>query len=319
MLYDLKNAFRLLVKKPGFRIVAIATLALGVGGTTAIFNVVNGVLLRSLPYHEPDRILFVQEYNPELEVPARWTSSLNFRDFRERNQVFQSMVAWRWSTFSLTGGDNPERLSGYLVSAGFFPLLGVNPDLGRGFLEEEDQPGGAKAVVISHRFWQRRFGGDPKTVGLALEVDGTPHTIVGIAPEGFAYPDEERKATATRRAKGELAASLDPETQDRRNYRYTGAGSSSVQPVEIFDNGSHTFMKFAENQTFPAIFALGADGETLVNRTVRGNWLIVPRVGRAWRLRHGKEVLCIRNEAFAPNGRDNPAETTDPRITREAR
>ena len=135
----------------------------------------------------------------------------------------------------------------------------------------------------------------------------------------FAYPEEERKRAETERAKRELAASLDPERQNLRNYRYAGAGSPALQPVEIFDNGSHTFMKFAEHQTFPAIFAVGADGETLVNKSVRGNWLIVPRVGREWRLRDGREVLCVRNDAFAPDGRDNPAETTDPAITREAR
>jgi len=135
----------------------------------------------------------------------------------------------------------------------------------------------------------------------------------------FSYPEEERRRGETERAKRELAASLDPERQTWRNYRYAGAGSPALQPVEIFDNGSHTFMKFAEHQTFPAIFAVGADGETLVNRTVRGNWLIVPRVGREWRLRDGREVLCVRNDAFAPDGRDNPAETTDPSITREAK
>jgi type IV secretion system protein VirB9 len=135
----------------------------------------------------------------------------------------------------------------------------------------------------------------------------------------FSYPNEERRRSETRRAKRDLAASLNPARQTQRNYRYAGAGSPAVQPVEIFDNGSHTFMKFAENQTFPTIFAVGADGEALVNKSVRGNWLIVPRVSREWRLRDGKEVLCVRNDAFAPDGRDNPAETTDPAITREAR
>jgi type IV secretion system protein VirB9 len=136
----------------------------------------------------------------------------------------------------------------------------------------------------------------------------------------FSYPSERRRATQTARAKHELKASLDPHAQTRKNYRYAGAGSREVRPAEIFDNGSHTFMRFPENMTFPSVFAVGPDGgETLVNRTVRGNWLILPNVGRQWRLRHGKAVLCVRNDAFAPSGRDNPGETTHRGIRRSAR
>ncbi len=136
----------------------------------------------------------------------------------------------------------------------------------------------------------------------------------------FSYPDEQRRATETARAKQELAASLDPNGQTRRNYRYAGAGSREVEPAEIFDNGTHTFMRFPENMTFPSVFAIGPDGgETLVNKTVRDNWLILPRVGRQWRLRHGNAVLCVRNDTFAPNSLDNPGETTRSTIERSAR
>jgi type IV secretion system protein VirB9 len=145
--------------------------------------------------------------------------------------------------------------------------------------------------------------------------DGAP--MYGIR---FSYPDEERRKGEGARLRAELAGSIDPNAQVQRNYRYAGAGSEAVQPSEVFDNGTQTFMRFPENQSFPSVFAIGPDGgETLVNRTVRGNWLILPRVGERWRLRHGDAVLCIRNDAFAPSGTDNPGETTSPVIERATR
>jgi type IV secretion system protein VirB9 len=136
----------------------------------------------------------------------------------------------------------------------------------------------------------------------------------------FSYPNEERKQGKAKRLRAELNGSIDPNAQVQRNYRYAGSGSKEVQPAEVFDNGTHTFMRFPENQTFPSVFAVGPDGdETLVNKTVRGNWLILARVGRQWRLRHGGAVMCVRNDAFAPSGIDNPGETTSPGIERGAR
>lgn len=136
----------------------------------------------------------------------------------------------------------------------------------------------------------------------------------------FSYPNEERKQGETKRLRTELSGSLNPNAQRIRNYRYAGAGSKEVQPAEVFDNGTHTFMRFPENRTFPSVFAVGPDGEeTLVNKTVRGNWLILARVGRQWRLRHGKAVMCVRNDAFAPSEIDNPGETASPVIERGAR
>ena len=136
----------------------------------------------------------------------------------------------------------------------------------------------------------------------------------------FTYPEEARGRAEAARAKQELDASLDPYAQTSRNYRYAGTGAKAVEPAEVFDNGTHTFMRFPESMTFPAVFAVGPDGqETLVNRTVRDNWLILPQVGRTWRLRHGKAVLCVRNDAYAPSAVDNPGETTSPVIERAAR
>jgi type IV secretion system protein VirB9 len=136
----------------------------------------------------------------------------------------------------------------------------------------------------------------------------------------FSYPNDERKRSDSARVRQELAGSIDPNAQVQRNYRYAGAGSKDVQPAEVFDNGSHTFMRFPENQTFPSVFAVGPDGgETLVNKTVRGNWLIIARVGHQWCLRQGAAVMCVRNDDFAPSGIDNPGETTSPGIQRSVR
>lgn len=134
----------------------------------------------------------------------------------------------------------------------------------------------------------------------------------------FSYPNEERKQAKTKRLKDALAQSLDPNRQGNRNYHYAGSGERGIQPVEIFDNGSHTFMKFSEDQRFPAVFAVGVGGERLINTTVRDNWLIVRGVRRQWRLRDGEAVLCIRNDSVKRRLLDNLGETTHRGITREA-
>ena len=135
----------------------------------------------------------------------------------------------------------------------------------------------------------------------------------------FSYPEEERKQTRKKQLKQALDDSLDPARQGNRNYAYAGSGDTAIQPLEIFDNGSHTFMRFAESQRFPAVFATGLAGERLVNPTVRENWLILARVERQWRLRDGPAVLCIRNDGARRTLRDNPGETTHGGIMRAAR
>jgi len=158
------------------------------------------------------------------------------------------------------------------------------------------------------------------TAGRVYTFDLTLNERAPMYGIRFSYPNEERKRGKSARVRQDLAGSIDPNAQVQRNYRYAGAGGREVQPSEIFDNGSHTFMRFPENQTFPSVFAVGPDGgETLVNKTVRGNWLILARVGHEWRLRDGQAVMCIRNDAFAPNGNDNPGETTSPAIERGVR
>ncbi|MEW6734689.1 MAG: ABC transporter permease, partial [Acidobacteriota bacterium] len=165
LLQDLHYALRMLRKQLGFTIIALFTLALGIGANTAIFSVVNGVLLRPLPYPNPDQIVQVWE-SDELSGDLRSTiSSHNLQDWRARTQTFQQITGYGYETFTLTGIDNPERINGVEVSGSLCSVLATNPALGRDFLPEEDSPGKKRVVILSHGFWQRRFGSDPALIG----------------------------------------------------------------------------------------------------------------------------------------------------------
>ncbi|HZT61198.1 MAG TPA: ABC transporter permease, partial [Pyrinomonadaceae bacterium] len=182
---DVRYGFRMLLKKPGFTAVAVLALALGVGANTAIFSVVNGVLLRPLPYKDPDRLVRLGEWSQQ--VPGMSISYPDFLDWREQNHVFDGLAATQFDSYNLTGVDEPERLQGRNVSANFFDLLGVTPALGRSFTPDEDRPGAGRACVISYGLWQRRFGGDRKVVGAQLALNGKPYTVVGVLPQDYRF------------------------------------------------------------------------------------------------------------------------------------
>jgi len=184
---DVKYGLRMLAKSPGFTLVAVLALALGIGANTAIFSVVNAVLLRPLPYQDPDQLVFISEHTEQ--VPDMSVSYLNFLDWQRQNQVFSSIAAFQGQNFNLTGVDRPERLSGWNVSQSFFATLGVKPFLGRDFLFDEDQPGGRPVVVVTYGFWQRRFGGDPGLVGKPLTLNGRSYTVAGILPASFKFAE----------------------------------------------------------------------------------------------------------------------------------
>ena len=188
---DLRYAARMLVKNPGFTAVAVIALALGIGANTAIFSVVNTVLLRPLPYKDPERLMMVFEDSRAHGYPRDTPTAANYIDWRDQNQVFESMAAIAGGSFNLTGVGDPERIAGYRVSASLFPMLGVSPQLGRWFTPEEDQAGANRVVIMSHRLWQRRFGGDPNIVGKALTLNGRSVTLVGIMPADFRFHTEE--------------------------------------------------------------------------------------------------------------------------------
>ncbi|HEV3469202.1 MAG TPA: ABC transporter permease [Pyrinomonadaceae bacterium] len=185
LLQDLRFAARVLWKSPGVSAVAIVALTLGIGANTAIFSVVNAVLLRPLPYPEPERLVRLSEDSER--VPGMSVSYPNFLDWREQQTVFEQMAAMQLQSYNLSGGGEPERLSGRNVSPEFFSVLGVAPALGRAFMAEEDAPGRERVVVLSHGLWQRRFGADPGLVGRAVTLNGEPFTVVGVLPQGFRY------------------------------------------------------------------------------------------------------------------------------------
>jgi len=181
-LQDLRYAFRLLTKSPGFAAIAIVTLGLGIGANTAIFTVVNAVLLRPLGFRDPSRLVIVAE---RTDYPTISTSYQNYVDWRDQSHSFEGFEATRLGTITLTGAGEPERLNVRMATAPLFSLVGVNAILGRTFLPEEDRPGGSPVALLSYGLWQRRFGGSRDIVGKVVTLDSQPYTVVGVLPSGF--------------------------------------------------------------------------------------------------------------------------------------
>src|SRR5213595_2675604 len=184
---DLRYGLRMLWKNPGFTIVAVLALALGIGANTAIFSVVNTVLLQPLPYKNPGQLIMLWENATHLGFPKDTPSPANFLDWRAQNTVFTVIAAMAQKDFNLTGVGEPERLDGRRVSANLFDLLGVQPRLGRRFLPEEDKPG-THVVILSYGLWQRRFGSDARIVGQSLNLNGESYSVIGVMPPGIELP-----------------------------------------------------------------------------------------------------------------------------------
>jgi predicted permease len=182
---DVRYALRSLAHNPGFTSVAVLALALGIGANTAIFSVVNGVLLQPLPYHDPARLVQLSERSPDFNTMS--VAYPNFKDWREQSHSFSSMAAIRWEDYDVTGEGRPEHLSGRMVSAEFFRVLGIHPVLGRDFDVKEDRPGTTPVVMISAGLWNRRFGGDPGVIGRKLKLNDEEYTIVAVLPVDFQY------------------------------------------------------------------------------------------------------------------------------------
>jgi putative ABC transport system permease protein len=179
----------MLLKNPGFTLIAVMTLALGIGANTAIFSVVNGVLLSALPYPQPEQLAMVWCDNRRQGIPDDITSYPNFVDWRDRNKTFQGMAGMTSSNFQLTGVGEPEEIRAATVSVNYFQVIGVAPMLGRGFTAEEERPGANNIVILSHALWQRRFGGDPGILNKTISLSGEPNTVVGIMPPKFQFPE----------------------------------------------------------------------------------------------------------------------------------
>lgn len=186
MLSDFRYALRQLAKSPGFAAVAILTLALGIGANTAIFSVTNAVLFRALPYRDPAQIVAVNRISSSFGLGG--LSAGAFLDFREQSASFEQLAAYTESEFTLTGNGDAERIVAAEVSSALFPLLGVNPSLGRTFTAEEEKLGRDQVVVVSETFWKRRSGGDPNFIGRSITLDDKVYTVAGIMPAGFRFP-----------------------------------------------------------------------------------------------------------------------------------
>ncbi len=190
LLQDVRYAVRMLAKSPGFTVIVVCTLALGIGANTALFSVVNGVLLSPLPYPRPSQLVAIYEKNAGMaRAPI---SYLNFLDWERDSKTFASMALYRHEDYNLTGSGHAERVNGLMVSAGFLTTLGVQPAVGRDLNESDDRLGAQPVVLLSDGFWHRRFGGDARVVGKALELNGTAYTIAGVLPAGFSFYEVDR-------------------------------------------------------------------------------------------------------------------------------
>jgi predicted permease len=183
LLQDIRYGIRMLAKNPGFTIVAVLTLALGIGANTALFSVVNGVLLNALPFRQPDHLVAL--YANRVQFQRASISYPNFLDWQLQNRTFDSMAAFRPDDFNLTGAGEAEHIRGEMVSADFFSTLGVQPTIGRWFTSQEDQIGGAPVVIISAGLWTRKFGSRPDIAGRSVALNGKDYTIIGIVPATF--------------------------------------------------------------------------------------------------------------------------------------
>jgi predicted permease len=187
---DLRFALRLLTRSPGFSVIAIATLSLGLGANTAIFSIVDHVLLRPLPYRDSDRLYAIHEVVPKFAhvAPLVPVNAMHFREWRRNVRSFDRMALIGGVALNVTGTGEPERLAGARVSPALFTMLGVRPQLGRTFADAEDHPGRDAVVVIDDELWRVRFGADPRVLGRKLVLDGRPYEVIGVLPRDFRFP-----------------------------------------------------------------------------------------------------------------------------------
>jgi hypothetical protein len=219
LLHDTRFALRILCKSPGFTVLAVLTLALGIGATTAIFSVVNGVVLKPLPYPDPERLVDVRLKLPDVNQGNWGLSRADFFIFREQSTTFQDVGLYtiglnsQGEAVNVTGIGQPEHVPAQSVTASVLPILGVTPQLGRVFAWADDQPDSPDTVVLNYGYWRSKFGGDKSVLGRAIDVDGRPRTIIGVLPQRFSFLDKTNLAM------------LLPMKLDRVDYCPTQTGS----------------------------------------------------------------------------------------------
>ncbi|MGH9377835.1 MAG: ABC transporter permease, partial [Terriglobia bacterium] len=191
---DVRFGFRILAKSPGFTTVALLTLALGIGANTAIFSMVNGIMLRALPYRQSQQLYAVNETVPQFAHLTPWgpyfpVNAGNFAQWKGHCPAFSAMALIWPATFNMAGHGIPRQVKGVMVSADFFSLMGIRPFVGRAFLPQENQVGRDHEIVLTAQFWRQAFNSDPRIIGQTIMLDDVPYTVVGIMPESFRFPE----------------------------------------------------------------------------------------------------------------------------------
>ena len=212
---DLRIAVRSLLRTPGFTSIAVLTLGLGIGMWVTVWSVIDTVLIKPLPYPDAERLVEIRSTQPERHKTGYPMSALNYLDLEQRQKSFEATTAVYRDNLNLTGGSSAERVSGAWVTAGFFNVMGTLPELGRPFTTDEDKPGSDLVAVISHGLWQRRFAASTSALGETVIVNGQPHAVVGVAPQGFAFPNDTELW---------LPMAIDPGEEDRNHGRVIGYG-----------------------------------------------------------------------------------------------
>jgi len=190
-LANLKSAFRFIRKSPSFSITVILTLALGIGANSAVFSAIDGILLRPLPFPNGDQLMELRQYNPKTRSPRTRLAPVRLEDWNRMNSTFQAITGYYTEDNSETSGPLPEKVTQAFVTPRFLQVWGISPALGRDFTREEEHFGGPNAILISDRFWRRRFGADPNALGKKLRVNGFSSSIVGVMPASFLFPDRD--------------------------------------------------------------------------------------------------------------------------------
>jgi putative ABC transport system permease protein len=273
---DLRYGLRTLLKTPGFAVIAVATLALGIGANTAIFSVVNGILLKPLPYSDPDRLVQIREYHVPKH-PDFAVSPGNFLEWQAQSTAFTQLAAYRTGFYTLLGSGEPERLVAGRVSAGLFTMLGVEPAIGRDFLADEDQPGHGNVVILSNRLWQRVFNGDPNILGASMNLSGNTFTVVGVMPRDFRFDTDESDLWAP--------IAFDQEERQLRGAHYINA-IAQLKPGVSLDRAQAEMSAIAsrlEQQYSDSNGGWGARVHTLLDYKVRRVkatlWVLLGAVG----------------------------------------
>ncbi len=191
MIRDLKEAIRALGRTPGTTAIVVATMAIVIGANATIFSALNGVVMRPLAYDTPEELVMLWENNLQQGQDQVRTSAATYKDWRDRSRAFEGIAAYRYLGYVLTGDGEPERIGSVQISPDLFRILQVDPILGRAFLPEDETPGSERNIILSHASWSRRFGSDPTVIDRVIMLDGEPHTIVGVMPEGFQFPPDD--------------------------------------------------------------------------------------------------------------------------------